>query len=60
MIIDDGCTERSHRNNLFSNDFREVGMHSGEHLDFETMTTIEFCTALVGKKEKDPIEEQIQ
>jgi hypothetical protein len=58
-IIDDGVTNRGHRDNLFNPEFRVMGCNTDTHIDFVTMTTIDFCTAFVGHGEEDPIEKQM-
>ena len=56
QIVDDGVPNRGHRENLFNPDFRVVGIFSGPHKDFDTMSTLDFCAAFVKQGEEDPIE----
>jgi uncharacterized protein YkwD len=56
QIVDDGVPNRGHRENLFNPDFRVVGVFSGPHKDFDSMSTLDFCAAFVKAGEEDPIE----
>lgn len=58
-IVDDGVPNRGHRENLFNPEFRVMGCFSGQHKDFDTMSTIDFCAAFVRNGEEDPIERQM-
>ena len=57
--MDDGVPNRGHRENLFNPDFHAVGVFSGPHKDFDTMSTLDFCAAFVKPGEEDPIEVQM-
>lgn len=59
MLIDDGVPNRGHRENLFNDDFRCCGVHSGLHKDFDTMTCIDYTAAFVRAGDEDPIERQM-
>ena len=59
QIVDDGVPNRGHRENLFNPDFRVIGVFSGPHKDFDTLSTLDFCAAFVKAGEEDPIERQM-
>lgn len=50
LIIDDGVPDRGHRENIFTCDFRVVGLHCGAHHRYGTMCVMNFATSY---KEKD-------
>ena len=56
LVVDDGVPNRGHRENIFNNDFRCVGIYTGHHKDFDTMTTIDYAAAFVKAGEPDPIQ----
>jgi hypothetical protein len=59
LVVDDGVPNRGHRENIFNPDFRCVGIYSGAHKDFDTMTTLDYAAAFVKAGEEDPIERQM-
>ena len=59
LLVDDGVPNRGHRENLFNPDFRVVGVYSGAHKDFDTMSTLDYCASFVKAGEEDPIERQM-
>ncbi len=44
-IIDDGVRERGHRENLFTGDFKFVGIAFGEHQAFKSMCVVDFAAS---------------
>jgi uncharacterized protein YkwD len=44
LIIDDGISDRAHRNNLFNQDFGSSGVACGPHPDFGSVCVIDFAT----------------
>lgn len=59
QIVDDGVSNRGHRENLFNPDFRVMGCYSSTHKDFDRMSTLDFCACFVRNGEEDPIEKQM-
>ena len=59
LIIDDGSRSKSHRNNVFSEQWNHMGCYTGSHKDFLTMSTIDYAEGFIEKGGKDPLEEQI-
>ena len=59
LIIDDGSKSKSHRNNVFSEQWNFMGCYSGNHKDFMSMSCIDYAEGYIDKGEKDPLEEQI-
>jgi len=47
LVVDDGSKSRSHRNNLFKEEFGVMGCYSGTHTDFRVMTCIDYAGAFV-------------
>lgn len=45
MIIDDGNNSRGHRMNIFSDDYRSVGVACGPHRDYKYATVINFAVS---------------
>jgi uncharacterized protein YkwD len=56
LIVDDGVPNRGHRENIFNPDFRCLGVFTGHHKDFETMTCIDYAGSFVKSGDADPIE----
>ncbi|EAR94566.1 SCP-like extracellular protein (macronuclear) [Tetrahymena thermophila SB210] len=44
LIVDDGVSNRGHRNNLFSPDFRKVGIACANHVDYKTCVVIDYAS----------------
>ena len=59
LIVDDGVTNRGHRENIFNNEFRVIGCFTGDHKDFGSMTAIDYAGSFVAQGEPDPIEKQM-
>ena len=59
LIVDDGVTNRGHRENIFNPEFNVMGSHSFEHKDFNQMSCIDYAGAFVVSGEPDPIEAQM-
>lgn len=59
LVVDDGVPNRGHRDNIFNPDFRVVGINTGPHKDFETMTNLDYAAAFIQPNEEDPIEKQM-
>lgn len=57
MIIDDGNLTRSQRNNIFSNDFRYIGIGCSSHQLHKHVTVINF---VVDYKENEDFEDGVQ
>lgn len=60
LIVDDGVPNRGHRENMFNPDFHAIGIYSGEHKDFDCMSTIDFAAAFVKPGDEDPVERQME
>ena len=60
LIVDDGVTDRGHRDNLFNKEFKIMGCFTGAHRDYEHMTCIDLAGGLIKNGEPDPIEEQMK
>lgn len=59
LIVDDGVTNRGHRENIFNPEFNVMGSHTCEHKDFNQMSCIDYAGAFVVSGEPDPIEAQM-
>ena len=59
MIVDDGVSSRGHRTNIFNPAFKVMACFSGEHKQYETMTTIDYAGGFVKKGEEDPMQAQM-
>ena len=59
LLVDDGVPNRGHRENIFNPEFIVCGGYSGEHKDFDKITTIDYAAAFVKTGEADPIETQM-
>lgn len=57
LIVDDGTKSRSHRNNLFKDEFGVMGCYSGSHTDYRVMTCIDYAGAFVQEGGPNPIKE---
>lgn len=53
MIIDDGNASRGHRNNIFSIDFKSIGVACGPHRDYKHVSVINFA---VSYKDNDELQ----
>ena len=53
MTLDDGEKERPHRNNLFINDFKKIGIACGPHLTEFQMCVMDFAYEFFPKKQKE-------
>ncbi len=47
LIIDDGVPDRGHRKNIFSDEFRFIGVACGPHRNFRTMCTIDYAADFI-------------
>ena len=47
MIIDDGYKGREHRNNIFNEDFKLIGIAKYNHEDLDNVISMEFAGGLV-------------
>ena len=56
LLIDDGSRSKSHRNNVFSEQWNHMGCYTGNHKDFLNMTTIDYAEGYIEKGGKDPLE----
>ena len=54
LVVDDGVPNRGHRENIFNPDFRCVGIYSGAHKDFDTMSVLDYAASFVKAKGRDP------
>lgn len=45
LIVDDGVANRGHRKNLFSEEFKKVGIACCNHIDYKTCTVIDYASA---------------
>lgn len=54
LIVDDGVPERFQRKNLFNPDFKYVGVGSGSHRDFGTMSVINYVAGVHNHGEESP------
>lgn len=56
LLIDDGVKDRGHRANLFKQDVKYIGIHSGIHREYETVTVINYVGGIreKGKPFFDP------
>jgi len=59
LIIDDGVTNRGHRENIFNPEFNVIGSHTCEHKDFTQMSCIDYAGAFIAQGQDDPIEKQM-
>lgn len=55
LLIDDGVTNRGHRENIFNSAFRVLGCYSGDHKDFQHMTVLDYVGMFVPTGGADPI-----
>ena len=55
LIIDDGVASRGHRTNIFNQAFKVMGCFSGDHKQYDTMTTIDYAGGFTKKGEEDPM-----
>ena len=56
MTLDDGETERPHRNNLFKNEFKKIGIACGPHITEFNVCVMDFAYEFFPKKLKKKIE----
>ena len=47
LLIDDGSKSRGQRMSIFKSDFNVISSYTGEHSDFEQMTTINYAGQFV-------------
>jgi hypothetical protein len=59
LIVDDGVTDRGHRDNIFNKEFKIMGCFTGSHRDYEHMTCMDLSGGLIPRGAPDPIEEQM-
>lgn len=59
LIVDDGVSSRGHRHNIFNPAFKVVGIFSGPHKQYDTMTTIDYAGGFTKKGEEDPMQAQM-
>lgn len=59
LIVDDGVTNRGHRENIFNPEFNVMGCCTGLHKDFNQMSCIDYAGAFVVTGQSDPIEQQM-
>ena len=59
LIVDDGSSSRGHRMNLFNPEFNYMGSFTGEHMNFNNMTCINYAAGYVAKGAADPIDQQM-
>lgn len=43
LIVDDGVSNRGHRNNLFSQDFTKVGVGCAPHSEYKTCSVFDYA-----------------
>ena len=51
MIIDDGNKSRGHRKNIFSEDFKSIGVACGSHKNYKHVSVINFAVSYTDKPE---------
>jgi len=54
LMIDDGVPNRGHRVNIFKTDFRTVGVFTGYHNGYRTMTTLDYAYEIRGENSNEP------
>lgn len=57
LLCDDGSKSRGQRLSIFKPDFNVISSFSGDHKDFERMTTINYAGQFVSPHEEDPIDQ---
>ena len=56
MIIDDGRKSRSHRINIFREDFKVMACATDDHIHYEKVNVIVFAGNFVKPGDQDPIQ----
>lgn len=56
LLVDDGSKSRGQRLSIFNDNFNIMSCFTGPHLDFESMTTINYSGQFVQHGEEDPID----
>jgi uncharacterized protein YkwD len=51
LLIDDGVRDRGHRKNFFNPDFKTIGVATGSHPQFGTMTVMNFAGGFINANE---------
>ena len=54
LLVDDGVPSRGHRKNMFSPDYNAVGIATGPHSKFKSMTTMDFAKVQPSKNTSKP------
>ena len=49
LLIDDNVRDRGHRKNFLNPDFKQIGVATGSHPEYEKMTVMEFAGAFTDK-----------